>query len=73
MTRLLHVASAAVALAFATGAGAQAPPATYQGVDRAERLAAAAKGEGKLTPYSSIAEKDEAERWTRLFEATVLR
>ena len=37
---------------------AQAPLATYEGPDRMERLAAAAKKEGSVTVYTTIAEKD---------------
>jgi len=52
----------ALALAFCAGARAQAQPpyaaASYEGADRTERLLAAAKKEGALTLYTSIAEKD---------------
>ena len=46
------------ALLLATAAGAQAPLALYEGVDRMERIVAAAKKEGTLTLYTTIAEKD---------------
>jgi iron(III) transport system substrate-binding protein len=47
------------ALLLATGAGAPAQNlATYEGADRLERIAAAAKKEGSLTLYTTIAEKD---------------
>ncbi len=48
-----------VALGLAASAGAKAQNlATYQGADRLARLAAAAKKEGTLTLYTTIAEKD---------------
>ncbi len=37
---------------------AQSPLASYEGVDRLERITAAAKKEGALTLYTTIAEKD---------------
>ena len=49
------------ALALAAGvasAQAQATLATYEGADRMERIVAAAKKEGTLTLYTTIAEKD---------------
>ena len=50
---------AAVALTLAVSS-AQAQPslATYEGADRMERIVAAAKKEGTLTLYTTIAEKD---------------
>ena len=41
-----------------TLAHAQSPLATYEGADRMERIVAAAKKEGALTLYTTIAEKD---------------
>jgi len=56
---LLRTACIAAALGAATlGAMAQSPLATYEGADRMERLIAAAKKEGTLTLYTTIAEKD---------------
>ena len=50
---------AAAALTVAAGAVlAQANLATYEGADRMERIVAAAKKEGALTLYTTIAEKD---------------
>jgi iron(III) transport system substrate-binding protein len=50
---------AAVALVVAaTSAQAQPSLATYEGADRMERIVAAAKKEGTLTLYTTIAEKD---------------
>jgi len=46
------------ALALAGAASAQATLATYEGSDRMEKIAAAAKKEGTLTLYTTIAEKD---------------
>ncbi|MDQ6685721.1 MAG: extracellular solute-binding protein, partial [Pseudomonadota bacterium] len=47
-----------LALAGAAAAQAQSPLATYEGADRLERIVAAAKKEGTLTLYTTIAEKD---------------
>ncbi len=47
-----------VLAALATSAAAQSPLATYDGADRMERLITAAKKEGTLTLYTTIAEKD---------------
>jgi iron(III) transport system substrate-binding protein len=50
-----------LALAATAGAGfaaAQADLASYEGADRLERITAAAKKEGRLTLYTTIAEKD---------------
>lgn len=49
--------AAVLALVAATGATAQ-NLATYEGADRLERIAAAARKEGTLTLYTTIAEKD---------------
>jgi iron(III) transport system substrate-binding protein len=49
--------AAGLALAAAAGAAAQ-NLATYEGADRLERIAAAARKEGTLTLYTTIAEKD---------------
>ena len=56
--RRLHRALMAVLMAAAVPAMAQSPFATYEGADRMERLIAAAKKEGTLTLYTTIAEKD---------------
>ena len=52
--RIIAVAVAAVALPLA----AQNPVFTYEGADRTDRIVAAAKKEGTLTLYTTIAEKD---------------
>jgi len=49
---------AATALLLVGSAFAQANLATYEGADRLERIVAAAKKEGQLTLYTTIAEKD---------------
>ncbi|MFZ2648730.1 MAG: extracellular solute-binding protein [Burkholderiaceae bacterium] len=49
---------AGAAMALAATAGAQPGLATYEGADRMERIVAAAKKEGTLTLYTTIAEKD---------------
>ena len=49
---------AAATIAALPTAQAQAPLATYEGADRLERIVAAAKREGTLTLYTTIAEKD---------------
>ena len=54
--RRLHFALMAVLMAAAVPALAQSPFATYEGADRMERLIAAAKKEGTLTLYTTIAE-----------------
>ena len=57
--RNLHRVGVAVASAAACLlASAQSPLATYEGADRLERIVAAAKKEGTLTLYTTIAEKD---------------
>ena len=47
-----------VFVSFVAGASGQASLATYTGPDRIARIAAAAKKEGALTLYTTIAEKD---------------
>ena len=54
----LGVVAALVAMTAASAAWAQSPLATYEGADRLERIVAAAKKEGTLTLYTTIAEKD---------------
>jgi iron(III) transport system substrate-binding protein len=49
---------AATALVAGALASAQTPLAGYEGADRTERIVAAAKKEGTLTLYTTIAEKD---------------
>ena len=44
--------------ALGLGAAAQTPLATYEGADRMQRIIEAAKKEGTLTLYTTIAEKD---------------
>jgi len=46
------------ALTLAVGVRAQTPLATYEGADRLQRIVEAAKKEGSLTLYTTIAEKD---------------
>ena len=58
MKILMQAALMVAALGAATAAVAQSPLATYEGADRLERIAAAAKKEGTLTLYTTIAEKD---------------
>jgi iron(III) transport system substrate-binding protein len=55
MTRTLIFLAA---LSLAQAGWAQQPPALYQGADRTEKLVAAAKREGSLNVYASMAEKD---------------
>ncbi|MDB5940464.1 MAG: putative transporter substrate-binding protein [Ramlibacter sp.] len=55
---LLKMALALAATAGAGLAAAQADLASYEGADRLERITAAAKKEGRLTLYTTIAEKD---------------
>lgn len=57
MKSLLRTLLAATVLAT-TVAHAQSPLATYDGLDRMARIVAAAKKEGTLTLYTTIAEKD---------------
>ena len=45
-------------LAIASGVWAQSPLASYEGADRMDRIVAAARKEGTLTLYTTIAEKD---------------
>lgn len=49
---------AAIGVLAAGAAGAQSPLFTYEGADRMDRIIAAAKKEGTLTLYTTIAEKD---------------
>lgn len=49
---------AAIGVLVAGAASAQSPLFTYVGADRMERIIAAAKKEGTLTLYTTIAEKD---------------
>lgn len=56
--RTLWPVVASLALAGSLPALAQSPLATYEGPDRMERIVAAAKKEGSLTLYTTIAEKD---------------
>jgi len=58
MKRVLRSLWAASVLAAGTAAWAQSPLAVYEGADRLERIVAAAKAEGTLTLYTTIAEKD---------------
>jgi iron(III) transport system substrate-binding protein len=58
MKRFLKTAVLLAALAGSAAAWAQAALATYEGPDRLERITAAAKREGTLTLYTTIAEKD---------------
>ncbi len=54
----LQALLAAAGLAACVAAAAQAPLAVYEGPDRMQRIAEAAKKEGTLTLYTTIAEKD---------------
>jgi iron(III) transport system substrate-binding protein len=58
MGRWLNMILSAAVLAAAGGAVAQTPLATYQGPDRMDKIIAAARKEGTLTLYTTIAEKD---------------
>jgi iron(III) transport system substrate-binding protein len=61
MTRARRFTLAWIGLAWLAGSGAaqaQSPLATYEGADRLERIATAARKEGTLTLYTTIAEKD---------------
>lgn len=58
MKKFLQIAVAVLALAVAGAALAQASLATYTGADRLDKIVAAAKKEGTLTLYTTIAEKD---------------
>ncbi len=56
---ILALGAAAVALGFASSVlAADASLAQYEGADRMEKIVAAAKKEGMLTLYTTIAEKD---------------
>ena len=57
--KMIRTLAAAIPLACALGAHAQdASLALYEGPDRMDRIVAAAKKEGTLTLYTTIAEKD---------------
>jgi iron(III) transport system substrate-binding protein len=56
--RLCKVSALSVLAVAAALAQAQTPLATYEGADRMTRLVEAAKKEGTLTLYTTIAEKD---------------
>ena len=58
MQRLMKWIVSAAASVAAGAVLAQANLATYEGADRMERIVAAAKKEGALTLYTTIAEKD---------------
>ncbi|MEO5845598.1 MAG: extracellular solute-binding protein [Caldimonas sp.] len=58
MNLLTRRALALLALVGAAAVQAQSPLATYEGADRLDRIVAAAKKEGALTLYTTIAEKD---------------
>ena len=58
MTAWLKPMLAVAAMGAVAAASAQSPLATYEGADRMERVVAAAKKEGTLTLYTTIAEKD---------------
>jgi iron(III) transport system substrate-binding protein len=58
MRTLLNYAVSLAVLAGSSLAVAQPSLATYEGADRMEKIAAAAKKEGTLTLYTTIAEKD---------------
>jgi iron(III) transport system substrate-binding protein len=56
--RALPLLAALAGLALAPAVRAQNPLATYEGPDRLQRIVEAAKKEGQLTLYTTIAEKD---------------
>lgn len=56
--RLLATLAAALAVSAVSAVSAQPSLATYEGADRMERIVAAARKEGTLTLYTTIAEKD---------------
>jgi iron(III) transport system substrate-binding protein len=58
MRIFLNAILSVAALAVAGAAAAQTSLATYQGADRMDKIVAAAKKEGTLTLYTTIAEKD---------------
>ena len=58
MNTTLRLALGAAAWAVAAVVAAQTPLATYEGADRMSRITEAAKKEGTLTLYTTIAEKD---------------
>ena len=61
--KLVRLTLAAAALATAATSNARSPLATYEGADRLPRLIEAAKKEGTLTLYTTIAEKDVEDRF----------
>ena len=58
MRILLNSVLCLAAFAVGSAAVAQTPLATYEGADRMDKIVAAAKKEGTLTLYTTIAEKD---------------
>ena len=58
MKRIQKTLLAAAGLGLSLAALAQTPLATYEGPDRLQRIVEAAKKEGTLTLYTTIAEKD---------------
>lgn len=58
MNKFVKFAVTAAALASAGAVMAQASLATYTGADRMDKIVAAAKKEGTMTLYTTIAEKD---------------
>jgi iron(III) transport system substrate-binding protein len=58
MKIFLNALLSVAALALAGAAAAQTSLATYEGADRMDKIVAAAKKEGTLTLYTTIAEKD---------------
>ena len=58
MKTLMKIALSLLMLGIGASGLAQSPLATYEGADRLERITAAAKKEGTLTLYTTIAEKD---------------
>lgn len=58
MRTLLNGALSLAVFALSGMAVAQTPLATYEGADRMDKIVAAAKKEGALTLYTTIAEKD---------------
>lgn len=58
MKPFLNIALSLAAVIGSSAALAQTPLATYEGADRMDKIIAAAKKEGALTLYTTIAEKD---------------
>ena len=58
MKTLLKIVMLFASLVGGGAALAQTPLAIYEGADRLDRIVAAAKKEGTLTLYTTIAEKD---------------